>query len=204
MTPDVCQAWLMSRLSTPVVKEFVGSLLTIIIDEAHSLEAVFGSNFAFFIRRLEAARNYIAESKSAKQPLQYIGATATIAKPNEHMKLLTGHEFAVIDDNADGSPQHDRILAHVACPEGEELEIAKSIQNYILTTDSDRAFITFVDSRKAVEILALSAGAKMTSLGLQFLLTGRGSLLRTDVESRDSSEKAVCEALCQLRRLNLA
>lgn len=157
MTPDVCQAWLMSRLSTPVVKEFVGSLSTIIIDEAHSLEAVFGSNFAFFTRRLEAARNWIAESKSVKQPLQYIGATATIAKPNEHMKLLTGHEFAVIDDNADGSPQHDRILAHVACPEGEELEIAKSIQNYILTTDSDKAFITFVDSRKAVEILALSA-----------------------------------------------
>ena len=158
MTPDVCQAWMMSRLSTPVVKEFVGSLSTIIVDEAHSLEAVFGSNFAFFIRRLEAARNYIVDGK-ATQPLQYIGATATIAKPDEHMKLLTGHEFTVIDNDADGSPQHNRILAHVACPEGEELEIAKNIQDYVLGTDSDKAFITFVDSRKAVEILALSAQA---------------------------------------------
>ena len=156
MTPDVCQAWMMSRLSTPVIKEFLGSLSTIIIDEAHSLEAVFGSNFAFFIRRLEAAYNYIAESNSKTQPLQYIGATATIARPKEHMKLLTGRDFTVVDNAADGSPQHDRILAHLAAPEGGELEIAKNVQDYILSKDSDGSFITFVDSRNAVEILALS------------------------------------------------
>ena len=154
MTPDVCHAWMMSRLSLPVVKEFVGSLSTVIIDEAHSLEAVFGSNFAFFIRRLEAARNYIAEGKGNMQPIQYIGATATIAKPNEHMKLLTGHEFHVIDSEADGSPQHDRILAHVACSEGEGLNVAKKIQDYILNSGTDGSFITFIDSRKTVEIMA--------------------------------------------------
>ena len=34
MTPDVCHAWLMSRLSLPVVREFVRSLSTLVMDEA--------------------------------------------------------------------------------------------------------------------------------------------------------------------------
>ena len=53
MTPDVCHAWLMSRLSLPIIKNFVRSLSTLVMDEAHTLEGVFGSNFAFLIRRFD-------------------------------------------------------------------------------------------------------------------------------------------------------
>ena len=46
MTPDVCQAWLMSRLAMPMVRKFISSLSTLIMDEAHTLEGVFGSNLS--------------------------------------------------------------------------------------------------------------------------------------------------------------
>ena len=66
MTPDVCHAWLMSNLASFAVLEFVRSLSTLILDEAHTLEGVFGSNFAFLVRRLMAARNFLSKKWSAK------------------------------------------------------------------------------------------------------------------------------------------
>ena len=71
MTPDVCHAWLMSRLSSHVVRKFVQSLSTIVMDEAHTLESVFGSNYAFLIRRLISARRYLRDDAD-QQPLQFI------------------------------------------------------------------------------------------------------------------------------------
>ena len=42
MTPDVCQAWLMSRIALPTVRQFIGAISTIVMDEAHTLEASSG------------------------------------------------------------------------------------------------------------------------------------------------------------------
>ena len=125
MTPDVCQAWLMSRLALPVVKEFVGSLTTLVMDEAHTLEGVFGSNFSFLVRRLIVARAQLTGNESHPQ---MIAATATIANPSEHLRRLTGSEFAVVDHEADGAEQHERWVAHVGCPPGDELTIARQLQ----------------------------------------------------------------------------
>ena len=55
--------------------------------------------------------------------LQLVAATATISNPGDHMKQLTGAEFTAIDHEADGAPRYERIVAHVASPEGEELKI---------------------------------------------------------------------------------
>ena len=88
MTPDVFHAWAMSRLSLPVIREFFMALSTVVMDEAHILEGVFGSNFAFLIRRLTAARNLLLKGKAKSLPLQLVAATATIKNPGEHMKLL--------------------------------------------------------------------------------------------------------------------
>ena len=156
MTPDVCQAWLMSRLSMPVVRNFVGSLSTLVMDEAHTLEGVFGSNFAFLIRRLIAARNHLLADKDNVQPVQFVAATATISNPGEHMKQLTGAKFVVVDHEADGAPRYERIVSHIACPEGEELKVAKELQQRALINGKDGAFITFLDSRKGVETLAMA------------------------------------------------
>ena len=159
MTPDVCHAWLMSRLSLPIVKDFVRSLSTLVMDEAHTLEGVFGSNFSFLIRRLIAARNYLSK-EPAPCPLQLVAATATIANPGEHMKQLTGADFSVVDHNADGAPQHGRIVAHIACPEREEIQVVKGLLDRVLAEGSDGGFITFLDSRKGVEGLAMATRGK--------------------------------------------
>lgn len=157
MTPDVCHAWLMSRLSMPAIKRFVAALSAVVIDEAHTLEGVFGSNFAFLIRRLIAARNHVLGDASGKRSLQFVATTATIANPGEHLRRLTGMEFSVVDHEVDGAPRHDRLVAHVACPAKETVEIARQLQQHVMTDGGDGGFITFLDSRKGVESLAIAS-----------------------------------------------
>lgn len=82
--PDVCHARLMANLALSAVREFVRSLSTLIMDEAHTLEGVFGSNFAFLVHRLMAARNFLLSGGTQKS--QFISATATIQNPAEHWK----------------------------------------------------------------------------------------------------------------------
>lgn len=164
MTPDVCHAWLMSRLAMPAIRSFVGALSTLIMDEAHTLEGVFGSNFAFLIRRLIAARNYLIGDASRNRTLQLVSATATIANPGDHMKQLTGTDFSVIDHNDDGSPRYDRVIAHIACSEGAELQLAKDLQQRVLHQGEEGGFITFVDSRKGVETLTMATQQEVEEL----------------------------------------
>lgn len=155
MTPDVCHRWLMTRLAMPPFKNFLSSLAAVIMDEAHILEGVFGSNYGFFLRRLLAARNYLVPSEHRSRTPQLIAATATISNPAEHMQLLTGADFSVVDPEDDGAPQHERTVAHIACPEGLEFQIANNLQRAVLDYGTEGGFITFVDSRKGVETLAM-------------------------------------------------
>ena len=156
MTPDVCHAWMMSRLSMPVVKSFIGALSLVVTDEAHTLEGVFGSNFAFLSRRLIAARNHILAQRDNPKPLQFIGATATIANANEHMHKLIGVDFSVVDHSDDGAPSYDRIVAHIGCPPTSESLVAKEIQTRLLLDAEEGSFITFIDSRQGAETLAIA------------------------------------------------
>ncbi len=156
MTPDVCHAWLMSRLSLSPIRDFVSSLSTLIMDEAHVLEGIFGSNFSFFFRRLVSARNHLL-GKSQARPVQIVAATATIEEPCEHLKLLTGVNFSAVGHDQDGSPQYERLVAHVECPEGGETAVAKELHELMLANGTEGGFITFLDSRKGVEGLAISS-----------------------------------------------
>ena len=164
MTPDVCQAWLMSRLAMPVVRNFMGALSTLVMDEAHTLEGVFGSNFSFLIRRMIAARNFLLASKADGPKLQLVAATATISSPSEHLKKLTGAEFTAIDHEAEGAPRFGRIVAHVACPAREEFKVAKELQQHALMHGKEGSFITFLDSRKGVESLAMATQEDLNKL----------------------------------------
>ena len=155
MTPDVLQAWLMYRLTMPTVTSFVGNVSTLVMDEAHTLEGVFGSNFALLIRRLLAARLQIIGDRGDRK-VQMVAATATISSPEAHMNSLTGDEFVKVDHDADGAQYHERLVAHIAAPDGNELEVAQQLQERIITNGHKGEFITFVDSRKGVETLAMS------------------------------------------------
>lgn len=154
MTPDVCHAWLMSRLAMPVVKLFLTQLAIVVMDEAHTLEGVFGSSFAYLIRRLQVARHHLQKHVETPQALQFIAATATILHPDEHLASLTGVKFEVVPEALDGSPRSERICAHVAAPQGEEMELARELHNMLLSGKGGGGFITFMDSRKGVEMLA--------------------------------------------------
>lgn len=157
VTPDVCHAWLMSRLALPVVQQFISSLSVVVMDEAHYLEGVFGSNFAFLIRRLISARSHLLSSDKSKRQLQFVAASATIHNPGDYLKELTGMEFKVVDHNSDGAKRYERIVAHIACPLHEEGKIANEIQKHLLAEGVEGGFITFIDSRRRVESLALES-----------------------------------------------
>ena len=194
MTPDVCHAWLMSHLSLPAVRNFVRALSTLVMDEAHTLEGVFGSNFAFLIRRLIATRNHLLGKVPVPCPLQLVAATATIAKPGEHMKQLTGSDFSVVDHKADGAPQYGRIVAHIACPEGEEVQVVKELHDRVLTEGSEGGFITFLDSRKGVEGLAMATRGKSNNDDVDGLLSDTDVLpyrAGYDAEDRQRIEQAL-------------
>ncbi len=153
-TPDVCHAWLMRELASRASKRFLASLDLLIIDEAHVLEAVFGSNAAFLFRRLQAAARICRAKRREDRGFSVIAASATIANPGEHLRALTGLDFVVIDEKQDGSPQHARSLLHLACETSEAQGTISDLQRDLVERSDSGSFITFVDSRQGVERLA--------------------------------------------------
>ena len=111
-----------------------------------------------------AAREQIISSQGKSRELQLVAATATIADPANHLKQLTGADFEVVDHEADGSQLYDRLVAHVACPPGEGPAIARQLQQTVLARGTSGSFITFVDSRKGVESLAIATEEDLEGL----------------------------------------
>ncbi len=187
MTPDVCHAWLMSRLSIPLIKNFLASIEYIVMDEAHTLEGVFGSNFAFLLRRLMATRRHLLKGKEDKH-LRFIATTATISNPDEHMKLLTGMNFDVVDEKDDGSPKDELFCYHLVSPEGDAMQVTQNIQTTLLRDSKKGSLITFVDSRKGVEMLAKTSQAALNeTIGDKAIMpyrAGYNSVDRENIEKR--------------------
>jgi DEAD/DEAH box helicase domain-containing protein len=151
MTPDVCQAWLMREVGSAKIRRFLENLFLLVLDEAHVYESVFGSNVAFLLRRLIAARRRIL--RGTQRPLQIVAATATIAEPAEHLARLTGLNYEVIEEPENGAPTQQRIILHVNGPEyGTTAEAAvRDIIAGVLRLPSRRRFLAFIDSRQGVE-----------------------------------------------------
>ena len=153
-TPDVVHAWLMAKLAVPSHKAFLARLRLVVIDEAHVLDSVFGSNFALFFRRV-LSMSRLAQRSTDPRDVQVIAASATISNPESHLQDLTGLEFASVTEEDDGSPRHDRDILHLASPPTEEARVAEEIQRKLIESSHSGSFITFVDSRQGVERLAV-------------------------------------------------
>lgn len=149
MTPDVCHAWFMRQVSVPGIRRFLASLRLLVIDEAHVLEAVFGSNVAYLLRRLQAAR-FLSAHNRILPSLQIIAASATIATPATHLESLTGVSFTMIDEKDDGSSSYERSLMHISVPDAA-MDVVGNILNSLLDNSHQGSFIAFVDSRQGVE-----------------------------------------------------
>jgi DEAD/DEAH box helicase domain-containing protein len=148
-TPDVIHSWLMRQSSSPLVQSFLADLKLLVIDEAHVLEGVFGSNAAFLFRRLFAAQR----RASPKCNIQIIAATATIVRPAEHLEKLTGCPFETISEDDNGAPFHGLTLLHIEGPAyGAPAEkFAADIGTNLVEAIGEQAFILFNDSRQGVE-----------------------------------------------------
>ena len=152
-TPDVIHCWLMRQIAAPVTQSFLSRLGKVILDEAHVYEGVFGSNSAFFFRRLRAA---VARAKAVagrSVPLQFIAATATIANGDAHLERLTGCPFVVVTEEDNGAASHGLTLLHIEGPShGAPAEkMLADVLSKVASSIAPNAAVAFVDSRQGVE-----------------------------------------------------
>lgn len=138
MTPDVAHAWLLNHVGDSSTRQFLERLRLLILDEAHVYDGVFGTNMAYFLRRLEAA---------TPGDYRIIVTTATLGEPEELVSKLTGREARCFTDRDDGSwvPEKTLLLAQG----GAFSETSKLLQG--LAARGRSPFLAFADSRKQVE-----------------------------------------------------
>ncbi len=164
MTPDICQAWLLREVSNPAHRNFLARVSLIVIDEAHVLEGIFGSNFAYLFRRLCVACA-LAKSESKRSLPQVIAASATIRAPDKHLQALTGLEFITIGEEEDGSPTCPRSIFHICLKNDADIEETtiplnltqnlSQLLSELVDESDDGSFITFIDSRQGAERLSV-------------------------------------------------
>lgn len=161
-TEDIVQAWLMRMGAIPAAQRFLRSLQLVIIDEAHNLEGVFGSNCAFLFRRLRAARfRALADAGLPATELQFVAASATIADPAGHLEALTGLPFEVIGEEHNGAPCHAKTLLHIEGPEygaAAEANLTDLVAR-LSSQIAPNALIAFADGRQVVERVASTIGS---------------------------------------------
>ncbi len=150
-TPDVLHAWFLRLQSAPEVTRFLASLRFVAIDEAHVFEGVFGSNSAYFFRRLS-----LAAAKAQGLParnLQFIAASATMGNPIAHIEALTGQSFVHVGNEHNGAPTHGMTLLHLDGPDtGSAAEALLAETLAALSGQiTGSSIVAFVDGRQGVE-----------------------------------------------------
>lgn len=146
-TPDIIHAWLLNNLNKKTIKNFLKKVCLIVVDEIHNYTGVFGSNSAYLFRRIRHAFALIRNSP------KYVTASATIAKPEEHLEKLIGLNFEIIDEQYDTSPRHRLTMTFVTPPRSDILSAVSEFLDFI-ATNTEHRFIAFVDSRKQAELTA--------------------------------------------------
>jgi DEAD/DEAH box helicase domain-containing protein len=137
MTPDVAHAWFMSNLRERHIASFRNSLRLLILDEAHTYEGVFGTNMAYFLRRLDAVSG----------TYQVLCSTATLGRPSDFVYQLTGRHTVAIAQDQDGSSAPYR---HVLLAKDPGYDHLVDLLKRFAGVEGAR-FLAFSDSRKMVE-----------------------------------------------------
>ena len=140
MTPDVMHSWLMGRVGERTIRDFLRGLRLLILDEAHVYDGVFGTNMAYFLRRLEAVA----------APHRLIVSTATIGDPGQFVARLTGRSVAVVAADLDGSASPQKTVFRIKPSGTEGFESLVALVVALSNLDASR-FVAFGDSRKMIE-----------------------------------------------------
>ncbi|HJT29525.1 MAG TPA: DEAD/DEAH box helicase [Pyrinomonadaceae bacterium] len=152
MTPDVTHAWMMSHLNDTAVRRFVTNLRLLVLDETHVYDGVFGTNMAYFLRRLQA----ISPVK------QIISSTATIGEPASFLENLTGRRPIVVDPEADGSAVPSKTVLLGRPETGKQFEKIVTLLRRVSNSGLGR-FLAFADSRRMVEQIVAATTRSATS-----------------------------------------
>jgi DEAD/DEAH box helicase domain-containing protein len=146
MTPDVAHAWFMSHLQQKEVRNFLSGFRFLILDEAHVYDGVFGTNMAYFIRRLEAVSGLE----------RVISSTATIGEPGAFVERLTGRRPHVLTQKDDRTATSSKTITLARAIGGNPFERLVDIVLNLARSGIGR-FLAFGDSRKMVEQLVAIA-----------------------------------------------
>lgn len=176
-TPDVIHAWMMLyRWQEPALRNFLRRLRMLVIDEAHAYTAVFGSQSAFLIRRLDHAVRLLGGM------FQVVAASATMADPGAHLRALTGRNFTLIGSDLDSSPLHARSIYFVTPRGGTEL--ISGLGAWFRTCADAKAgrFLAFVESRVQAEHFARVAGRRINDSDGEFADTATDAEFEKNLE----------------------
>jgi DEAD/DEAH box helicase domain-containing protein len=142
---------------------FIRNLRYVVIDEAHSYRGVFGSHVSGVLRRLRRLCRHYGSNP------QFIGCSATIANPAEHIQKLVGLPFEVV--TSDGSPSGGKDFIFWNPPLLDEAKSARRSANYEATSlftelvSRDIRTITFARSRRLTELIYTYARQKLEETG---------------------------------------
>ncbi len=130
-------------------KKFLSNLKYVIIDEAHRYRGVFGSNFAFLVRRL---RRLCSHYKSFPQ---FVLSSATLANPIEFSQKLIGEKFSLISEDKSPKGKKCFILFNPFYKGEQGSSTHEETKNlFLFFVKSGLQTICFTISRRMAELIA--------------------------------------------------
>jgi DEAD/DEAH box helicase domain-containing protein len=175
-TPDIIHSWFMSNLDKPEVRAFREQLKLVVLDEVHSYDGVFGTNAAYFMRRLRACG----------PDLRFICATATLGEPENFLKEVTGREHVVV--GRDGRHGASHKAKHVLCLRprtDDKAALADFIKK--IADRCEGQVLVFMDNRKDTELMAqhfLEPGEGQTESGWMAYKSGMEEAHRAAIQQK--------------------
>jgi DEAD/DEAH box helicase domain-containing protein len=152
---------------------FFRRLRVVIIDECHGYRGVFGSHVAQVLRRLRrVAAHYSPGGTNGVSPLPvFILASATIADPARGARLLTGLDFAEVNDDASPRAPLAFVLWEPRPSASGRQSSSRARTRRPVTSEAadllaglvaaDVPSLAFIQSRRGAEAVALSARGKV-------------------------------------------
>jgi DEAD/DEAH box helicase domain-containing protein len=146
----------MSNLKVQEIRSFLGDIKILILDEAHVYEGVFGTNMAYFLRRLQAV----------SKPQRIITSTATLDNPSKFVYQLTGRQPRPFGPEADCSETPPKTILLVKEVADRSFECMVSLLGSLARSYKGK-FLAFGDSRRMVEqlVMALKRSANQETKG---------------------------------------
>src|SRR5947209_6049929 len=182
---------------------FLRHLQFLVVDECHYYRGVFGSNVAMVLRRLlRLCARYSADPLIPSSPPTVIFASATTSDPGATAAELIGQPVEEVTE--DGSPQGARTVAlwepalrtDLTGENGAPVRRSAGAEAARVMADliaEGAQTLTFVRSRRAAELTALAAQARLADVAPE--LSGKVASYRAGylAEDRTALERALAE-----------